>query len=295
MDYSDLLRQFKRHCLFERGMTSRNYYYIVRCLKMLSNYAKTENVKKLKEGVIREFLMDMSQERSWAPQTYRLYLQNFSTFFKWCVKIRAVETNPCEKLEKPRIPKRLPRCLSKKQVLAILISVTCYQWRYSFQKARNESIITMFVYTGLRLQELINLRRNDVDIDSSEIFISKGKGGKDRVVPIHPRLAIILKGYEQEIEKRNKFSVWYFTGLHSDKRLNPKNIREICRKVGITASVKFTPHMLRHTFARLSIDADLNLYKLKEIMGHSDVSTTQIYLSVSREGIKKSFNNLELI
>jgi site-specific recombinase XerD len=262
---------------------------------MLSSYAKTENVKKLNESVIREFLADMSQQRAWAPKTYRLYLQNFSSFFKWCLKIRAVEKNPCEKIEKPKLPKRLPRCLSKEQSLNILSAVCWHPWRYSFEKARNEAIITMFLFTGLRLQELLNLKTADVNLEISEIFVKEGKGRKDRIVPIHSRLAIVLRGFEQESKKRNKFSMWYFTGIHSDKPLNAKTTREICRKVSITSGVKFTPHMLRHTFARLSIDADLNLFKLKEIMGHSDVSTTQIYLSVSTEGIKRSFNNLNLV
>lgn len=295
MDYSDLLRGFKRHCLVERGMTPRNYFFIERSLRMLTEYAKTENVTKLSEGVIREFLIDMSLNRGWAPKTYRLYLQNFSTFFKWCVRIRAVKSNPCEKIEKPKLPKRLPRSLTKEQTHTILSATSWYSWRYSFERARNEAIISMFIFTGLRLQELLNLKIEDVNLETNEIFVKEGKGRKDRIVPVHPRLTIILRGYEQERKKKGKFSEWYFTGIHSDKPLNAKNTREICRKVSETSGIKFTPHMLRHTFARLSVDADLNLYKLKEIMGHSDVSTTQIYLSVSREGIKKSFNNLSLI
>lgn len=295
MDYSDLLRGFKRYCLIEKGMTPRNYFYIVRCLKMLAEYAQTENVKKLKEGIIREFLADMSQQRAWAPKTYRLYLQNFSTFFKWCVRIRAVEKNPCENIEKPKLPKRLPRCLSKDQALQVLSAVSWHPWRYSFEKARNEAIVFMFLYTGLRLQELLNLKTCDVNLEINEIFIREGKGRKDRIVPIHSRLELVLRAYELERKKRNKFSEWYFTGMNSDKRLTDKNTREICKKVSQTAGIKFTPHMLRHTFARLSVDADLNLYKLKEIMGHSDVSTTQIYLSVSKEGIKRSFNNIRLV
>jgi site-specific recombinase XerD len=294
MDYSYLLSGFKRYCLIERAMNPSSYHYIVRSLKMLSNYARTENVKELNEGIIREFLIDMSQERAWAPKTFRLYLQNFSTFFKWCVKIRAVKVNPCTGIEKPKIPKRLPRCLTKKQTQDIMSSVSTYPWRLGFQKVRNETLIAMFIYTGIRLQELLNLRHRDVSLEANEIFISEGKGRKDRIIPIHPRLAIVLRGYEIERQKKSKLSMWYFTGIHSDKRLNAKNTREICHKVSDACEVKFSPHVLRHTFARLSIDADLNLYKLKEIMGHSDISTTQIYLSVSKEGVKNGFNKLTL-
>lgn len=295
MYYSDLLRGFKHYCLIEKGMTSQNYIFIVRCLRMLAEYAQTENVKKLTENVIREFLIEMSQKRAWAPKTFRLYLQNFSTFFKWCARIRAIEKNPCENIEKPKLPKRLPRCLTKDQAVKVLSAVSWHPWRYTFERVRNEAIVYMFLLTGLRLQELLNLKDCDVNLETNEIFVREGKGKKDRIVPIHPRLASVLRAYEKEKRNRKKPALWYFTGVNSDKKLNAKNTREICRKVSQSASVKFTPHMLRHTFARLSVDADLNLYKLKEIMGHSNVSTTQIYLSVSKEGIKKSFNKLTLV
>ena len=111
---------------------------------------------------------------------------------------------------------------------------------------------------------------------------------ENKIVPIHPHLSGILRGYIQKRNKRDIVSKWLFTGIHSDKRLYEKNIHEIWRKISIKSGIKFTPHLLRHTFARLVCNEDMNLYKLKEILGHSNISTTQIYLSVSREGIKRS-------
>lgn len=140
----------------------------------------------------------------------------------------------------------------------------------------------------MRLNELLHLRIIDVNLESQEIYIDKGKGGKNRTVPIHPQLSSVLRGFIKERNRRGKESKWFFTGIHSDKRLYEKNIAEICKKLSLKSGIKFTPHMLRHTFARLVCDANMNLFKLKEILGHSNVSTTQIYLSVSKEGIKKS-------
>lgn len=262
---------------------------------MLSLYAKTENIKLFDEAMIREFLMDKSQEKGWAPQTYRLYRQNFSTFFNWCVKIRAVEKNPCENIEKPKLPSRLPRCLDKKQTIRVLHTVSSYPWITAFQRTRNEAIIYTFIYSGIRLQELLDLKTRDINLETGEMFIQQGKGKKDRVVPIHPRLRIVLRTYIQEKEKKKTKSSYFFTGLYSSKPLNAKNTRLICKKISLESGVKLTPHMLRHTFARLSLDANMNLYKLKEMLGHSDLSTTQIYLSVSKEGLKQSFNKINLV
>ncbi|MEZ5196417.1 MAG: tyrosine-type recombinase/integrase [Bacteroidales bacterium] len=295
MNLPGLLRQFKQYCLIERGMTAKNHQSIIRNMKSLAEFAQTENVKKLDEGMIREFLMENSRKRGWSPKTFRTYLQNLSCFFGWCEKKGYITKNPTLRIEKPKLPKRLPRCLTKYQASTILNNASFYHWRYDIEKYRNEAIIYTFLFTGIRLQELLLLQMSDVNLEYGEITIIQGKGRKDRIVPIHPRLTIVFRRYLKERKRVGKCSKWFFTGIHSNKRLYEKNVREICSKISKQSGIKFSPHVLRHTFARLSIDANLNLFKLKEILGHSEVSTTQIYLSVSTESMKKSFNNLQLI
>lgn len=295
MKFTDTRQMFRDHCLIERNMTPRSYRSIVRHMGRLLEYLETENLRKVKETAIREYLAVGSAKRVWSPKTYRAHLQSFRTYFKWCVNRGFVRKNPTDKIEKPKLPHRLPRCLTKSEIQTVFESAIQYNWLYKFERTRNLAILHTFLYTGMRLSELLHLRIIDVNIDSQEIYIHKGKGGKNRIVPIHPQLSSVLRGYLQERNKRGKDSKWFFTGIHSDKRLYEKNIAEICRKISIKSGIKFTPHMLRHTFARLMCDADLNLFKLKEILGHSNVSTTQIYLSVSREGIKRSLGSITIL
>ena len=295
MKISHLKNDFKRFCLVERGMTIRNYKGIVRYLDLIVVFANTENIKKIDEDTIREFLISRSEEKGWSSKTFRNYLQYYATFFSWCVKRRYLNKSPTENIEKPKLPKRLPRCLTQDHAIKILSHASWYNWFYEFERVRNVAMIAIFLLTGMRLNELLNLKVNDVSLDASEIFIEQGKGSKDRIVPIHPKLKLILRGYLKALRKKSISSIWLFTGVNSNKQLSPKDIHTICRKISISSEIKFTPHMLRHTFARLSINADLNIYKLKEIMGHSNVSTTQIYMSVSQESIKRSFNKLHLI
>ncbi len=295
MKVSQLSRQFKQYCLLERGMTPKSHTAIISTLEKLVEFAETERIKQLSNGIIREFLFENTKSKGWSPKTFRNYLQNLSSFFSWCEKQGFISKNPTKNIEKPKIPKRLPRCITKEETMKILYHTAWYPWHYKIEKIRNEAILTMFIFSGLRLRELLNLKTNDVNLESEQIIIRQGKGKKDRLVPIHPRLSVVLRGYMKEKQKNGNIGQWFFTSVRSEKRLTEKNLYNIFKKISLASGIKITPHMLRHTFARLSVNADLNLYKLKEIMGHSCISTTQIYLSVSNESIKKSFNELQLI
>ena len=151
---------------------------------------------------------------------------------------------------------------------------------------RNEALLYTFVYTGLRLQELLDLEMTDLNLASREIIVREGKGQKDRIVPIHPRLVPVLRNYLAARGARQNHSRFMFTGAQSEKPISGKDVRTVCRKLSRASGVTFTPHMLRHTFGRLMVEAGVDLFKIKEMMGHTSVATTQIYLSVSTENLK---------
>ncbi len=295
MKFPDVKIQFQNYCLIERGMTAKNFRTIVRHMERVLEFMETENFNRINENTLRKFLLFESQKRNWAPKTYISVLQSVGTFFRWCLSRNFATKNPTDKVEKPRLPKRLPRCLTKSEVQKVFGCARSYNWLYRFECTRNLSILYMFLYTGVRLNELLNLKLLDVDIDSEEVYVHKGKGGKNRVIPIHPELAEVLREYINERKDVGKRSCWLFTGIHSNKRLYEKNVHELCKKISIKSGVKFTPHMLRHTFARMVCEANVNLFKLKEMLGHSHVNTTQIYLSVSKDGMKKSLGTVRFL
>lgn len=107
---------FRNHCLIEKGMTAKNYRTIVRHMERLLEYLETENLRKIDETTIREYLSVESKTKSWSPKTYRTYLQSIRTYFTWCVNRSITIKNPTDKIEKPRLPQRLPRCLTKTEV-----------------------------------------------------------------------------------------------------------------------------------------------------------------------------------
>lgn len=294
MKVSDLQREFKSYALCERGMQAKSYRSIWKIMIRLCVFAETEELGDLTETVAKGFLYQGRSEKGWTSQTFRHYRQYIKTFFSWCMKNGFARHNPAERIEKPRLEKQLPRCISSIEAKQVLYHAAWHPWRYEIERCRNDAIIATFLMTGLRLQELLNLQVHDVDLSSGHIFVKKGKGGKDRYVPIHPRLVPVLRRHIEKKRKASDVRQWFFTGVRSDKQLTSKDVRRICRKVGIDSKVKFTPHMLRHTFAREMIDNDLNLYKLKEIMGHASIGTTQRYLSVSSQCMKDSFCQVKI-
>lgn len=240
-------------------------------------------------------MYEQKEQKLWSARTFRNQRQYLKTFFSYCVSHNHIENNIVEKIDKPRLPKTLPRFLTKEQALSILTHVEFYPWRYTFEKQRNKAILTTFLFTGMRLNELRHLKMEDINMMDNEIIVKMGKGGKQRMIPIHPSLKPILQNYFQDKKRHKIVSPWLFNSLRSDTQISEKTIQHLCRKVSQSCGVKFTAHMLRHTYGRNCISNGVGLYQTKELMGHSSVATTEIYLSISKEKLKKVFCETTLI
>jgi len=295
MKITALLIDYKRYALYERGIRPRSYDSIRSTVVRLTRFAHSDNLQDYTSGAVRAFLHESQERFGWSPRTFRNHRQYLDSFFSWCTKCGYVQFNPVSSIGKPKVPQALPRYLTRNEVEKLLSQLALFPWGSEYESIRNETIIYTFLYSGVRLRELLGLRVMDVSLDEQQLFISMGKGQKDRVIPIHPTLAIRLRTYLEARRRKGNTSVWLFTGLHSEKQLWPKDIHRICMRISIVSKVKFTPHQLRHTLGRLSIDANLSPYKLKEILGHSDISTTMIYASVSNESLHESFRDLKLV
>mmetsp|Transcript_22804 Transcript_22804/g.37933 ORF Transcript_22804/g.37933 Transcript_22804/m.37933 type:complete len:296 (+) Transcript_22804:1186-2073(+) len=295
MKVCDVVHGFKRYALHERGMRPRSYRSIMASMEMLCDWADTEEIPRLDNGTVKAFLYWGREERAWEARTFRNHRQYLKSFFTWCASQNIIKKNPVEGIGKPKLPQRLPRCLSREDTTKILSQVRWYPWTYKFEGIRNETILYLLIFTGLRLQEMLDLEVADVSLESSEILVRQGKGQKDRVVPIHPRLRPVLKNYLAAREASRNHSRFFITGAKSDKPLDGKHVRTTCQKLSRASGCYFTPHMLRHTFGRLTIEGGWDIFKIKEVMGHSDITTTQGYLSVSTENIKRSFGDLEIL
>ena len=155
--------------------------------------------------------------------------------------------------------------------------------------------MTTFLFTGIRRGELLNLRYCDVDFESDFLYIKGGKGDTSREIPIEK--SILRPALLAYLEERNKlFCVkdWFFRGISTltTKSLSERALRAIFAPLNKLTQSRLYPHKLRHTFATLFLEKTGDIYILKELLGHSRISTTEIYLSTTRKKKVEAINRL---
>lgn len=290
----DFIPAFQRFILYEKNLSSSYLKNVLSVVKLLDEYTQFDSLKNFNSDVISEFLQTKREQCHWSPKTLRNYRQSLKTFFDYLVYKQYFKTNPVDAIPKPKHPKNLPRCLTKQQTEKLITTLYSSSWTYPLEYYRNTAIILTFLYTGLRMSELLNLKKQDVNFEERSLYVHQGKGRKDRYIPLHPKLIPVLKFYLKNRNERLPISAYFFTSVRSTKSLRPKNLYAVFKKISCTCGFHITPHMLRHTMAKLSLEANLNPYTLKEILGHSHIATTQIYMSISMQKTKEQFNRLDL-
>jgi len=192
-----------------------------------------------------------------------------------------------EKLKPPKVPKSLPKALTREEVRRLLSVIPP-------TRKRDRLIVLLLYGAGLRVSELCNLKKKDVDFERSLLIVRGGKGAKDRVVPIP---AFLLKEIRAYLETRDDDSEYLLVEERREKkdRISTKTVWYLLRKYGERAGVKVTPHMLRHSFATHMLENGVDIRAIQEFLGHSNLSTTQIYTKVTVEHLRKAQEKARLI
>lgn len=192
-----------------------------------------------------------------------------------------------EKLKPPKVPRSLPKALTREEVKRLLSVIPP-------TRKRDRLIVLLLYGAGLRVSELCNLKKNEVDLERGIIVVRGGKGAKDRVVPIPEFLAKEIRSY---LETRSDSSEYLLVEERrkSKDKLSPKTVWYLLRKYGEKAGVEVTPHKLRHSFATHMLERGVDIRAIQELLGHSNLSTTQIYTKVTVEHLKKAQERARLM
>ena len=192
-----------------------------------------------------------------------------------------------EKLKPPKVPRSLPKALTPEEVRKLLSKIP--------PTRRRDRLIFLLLYgAGLRVSELCNLKKDDVDLERGVIIVRGGKGAKDRVVPVSLALVREIKAYLSERDDNSEYLLVEVRRNKKD-RLSPKTVWYLLNRYGKKAGVKVTPHMLRHSFATHMLERGVDIRAIQELLGHSNLSTTQIYTKVTVEHLKKAQEKARLL
>lgn len=226
-------------------------------------------------------------ENNYSPTSVMRKIASLRGFFKWLCANDYCKTNPALTLEQPKIPKKLPKVMTVQEIDTIL--------NQDLSKL-NKVIIELLYGCGLRVSELVNLKINDFDLNAKYIQCY-GKGSKERIVPMGSKAVSAIKGYLPERD----FVLQKFR-LDTKKLLINEHGRNVTRQEvynfihaqGKKIHKTISPHTLRHSFATHLLENGADLRVVQELLGHSDVSTTQLYTHISKKRLKEvyfSINN----
>jgi len=203
-------------------------------------------------------------------------------FFKWLCANEICEKNPALTLEPPKVPQKLPKVITAEEINIIL----------SENLNKREKVILELLYgCGLRVSELVNLKIHDIDI-SAKYLQCTGKGSKERIVPIGSKALHAIKMYIKKrdfiLQKTRKTSKNLLL-TEEGKNITRQEVYNFIHKLGEKIHKSISPHTLRHTFATHLLENGADLRVVQELLGHSDVSTTQLYTHISKKRLKEVY------
>ena len=277
MTYLDYLK-------YERKLSNKTLESYSNDLKMYISFFHNKNILKISGDDIRSYIQSKDEL---APTTLAHYITVLNSFYLFLCEENIININPCNSLVQPKLAKKLPNFLTEEEVANLLdIKLnTAYDYR-------NKSMLELLYATGIRVSELINLEFNQIDIENAIIRVI-GKGNKERIVPLGEIAIKYLDIYIKEhrpnlIKKQNSTYIFLNnTGKPISRQGFFKIVKNLCASAKIDKSI--SPHILRHSFATHLLTHGADLRIIQELLGHSDISTTQIYAHLVNEKIKSDY------
>ncbi len=241
------------------------------------------NLEDVSDKIVRRFMMFLSQNGYQAKSIARK-LTSVKNFYKYAFEKGKIPTNTITALRGPRVKRALPEIITQSQFDSAFESI---EKENSENSIMDLAIIELLYGCSLRVSEVCNCKRIDVDLSIKQLRII-GKGNKERIVPIGSTSSKTLSRY---IESQPHFSNGFLFTTSTGKKLYSKYVYNLVNKhLSIVSEVKKkSPHILRHSSATHMLDAGADLLAIKEILGHSSLSTTQIYAQVSIERLKNVY------
>ncbi|MCL2332537.1 MAG: tyrosine recombinase XerC [Actinomycetia bacterium] len=235
---------------------------------------------------LRGYLAELDAAR-YARTTIARKMACLRAFYAWLVDKEVIATSPAELLRSPKLGRRLPKALATDELQQLLEGID----ESTAAGARDSALIELLYATGARVSEVAGLKESDIDFDSGRVLL-RGKGDKERSVPLHPLALAKLTDYRDQVRPQlARTAVPAFFLSTRGNALSADGIRWIVARYAKLAEVttRISPHSLRHSFATDLLNEGLDLRSVQELLGHANLSTTQIYTHLSTRRLREAY------
>jgi len=291
MKADDLIDDFIHYLTVERGLAKNSVLAYGRDLAKLRRYlaSKGRHPRQVRRGEIDEFARRLSGEGLSAKSIARA-LNAVRMFYRYLVMESIVSEDPTAQVRGPRTHKSLPRYLTLEEVDHLLAAPD----GSTPLGARDAAMVGLLYATGLRVSELVSLRVRDLNLDAGYLRCL-GKGSKERIVPLGRPAAQRLRAYidgARAARLRGGSHPSLFLNSRAG-RMSRQGFWKILKKYGVALGLrgKLSPHVLRHSFATHLLERGADLRSVQMMLGHADISTTQIYTHINRERLRKIYRD----
>lgn len=286
---NNLIHEFINYLSVERGLAMNTLESYGRDLRQYSQFLEEDdaNLDAVSRTTILNYLLFL-QKQGKATATIARRLAALKAFYQFLVREKRIKSDPTANLESPKLEKRLPRVLTVKEVERLLAQPDPAQP----SGMRDRAMLELLYATGIRVSELVSLNVGDVNLEAGYIRCA-GKGSKERIVPLGS-LAIqsvreyLNHGRSKLVKDREETALFV---NHHGHRLTRQGFWKIVKRYADDARIEkeITPHTLRHSFATHLLENGADLRSVQEMLGHADISTTQIYTHVTRGRLKEVY------
>lgn len=273
--YLEIEKNYSKHTILNYKLDLRDF----------KEFLAGADIEKVDYLLLRKYLAVLKQ-KNLAARTVGRRLSALRSFFRFLTREGYLKSNPILSLSSPKLDKHLPSFLTEEEV-AKLIEAAFTRDQEDEKGLRDRAILEMFYSTGLRISELVGTSIDDIDFISGIVKVM-GKGRKERIVPIGDTAIIAIRKY---LQKRKKQESALFLNKNG-RRLSTRGVRGIVGKyirlTGLRQGV--SPHTLRHSFATHLLNRGADLRTVQELLGHANLSTTQIYTHLTTERLKDVYD-----
>lgn len=287
MDEKDSAARLEEYCRYlslERGLSPRTVSAYRSDVGAFFAWAHEHKLEAAKAGRtdLDDFLWTL-REKGLKPASLFRKVESLKSYFAFETLDGGLPESPAETLRTPRIPSRLPKYLSLDEAKRLLSAPDTAE----YEDIRDRAMLELLYASGLRVSELVSLKPESINLQDGWAKVL-GKGNKERLVPVHARALTALRGYLVERERRFKNPAPELFLGRSGKRLSRTQFWRRLQTLGARAGLKMHlhPHLLRHTFATHLLQGGADLRSVQEMLGHADLSTTQIYTHLDASALK---------